>query len=317
MFTLRLIFLVSLLVVTQLTGAAEEIKIDLPVRHFSLANGLRVYVVEDHSSPTFAMRTVFDVGARDEPGGQTGFAHLFEHMLFKGSANVPDGGHFDAVEGIGGYANASTSWDRTDYWNELPSNYLDRILWLESDRLRSLAVTELNFVNQRDAVKEEMARYYNRPYAKSIEQFTSRMFTGTPYGHPIFGSIEDLEACGVEVAQNFFGHYYTPDNAVIVISGDVDFDEVRKKILKYYGDIPKGSGSPAPGLQDSGTGQFRANHRRPAGAPAALRVRLADRGRRSSGPLPPDPAGQPAQCRGYLPPQPKPGGPRSPGPGRG
>ncbi len=230
-----------------LAGATPKpVGIDLPVRSFTLENGLRVTVLEDHSTPAFALRTVFDVGARDEEPGRTGFAHLFEHMLFKGSENVPDGGHSNNVEGVGGHSNASTSWDRTDYWNELPSQYLDRILWLEADRLRTLAVTARNFVNQRDAVKEEMARYFNRPYAAVIQDFMVEAFAGTPYGHSVFGSVEDLERGGVEEARAFFRRYYTPNNAVMVLVGDVDFAEVKKKVHQYFGAIPRGPARPAP-----------------------------------------------------------------------
>lgn len=224
----------------------EQVSMNLPVQSFTLKNGLRVFVIEDHSTPAFAMRTVFDVGARDEGPNCTGFAHLFEHMMFKGSKKVPDGGHSDHVDGVGGYSNASTSWDRTDYWNALPSNYLDMILWLEADRLHSLAITEENFVNQRDAVKEEMARYYNRPHAKAIQEFLTEAFANTPYGHPVFGSIEDLDRCGVKEAREFYREYYSPNNVVITLAGDVDFEEVRRKVEKYYGSVPPGPARPAP-----------------------------------------------------------------------
>jgi len=247
--TTERVLAILLLALSMASATAGEVpraavSIDLPIRSFELDNGLRVYVLEDHSTPAFSLRTVFDVGARDEKPGLTGFAHLFEHMMFKGSARVPDGGHFKYIEGIGGQSNASTSWDRTDYWNELPSNYLDRALWLESERLRNLAVTEENFRNQRDAVKEEMARRYNRPYSEAMESFTLATFAGTPYGHSVIGSVEDLDRGGVAEARAFFTTYYTPNNAVIAIAGDVEFEQVRARVRKYYGDIPRGQPRP-------------------------------------------------------------------------
>lgn len=235
-----------LILLLPLPALAERkpLDIDLSIQSFTLDNGLRVYVNEDHSTPTFRLRLIYDVGARDEEPGHTGFAHLFEHMMFKGSANVPDGGHFAQVEGVGGYSNASTSWDRTDYYEQMPSNYLETALWLESDRLRSLEVTEENFVNQRDAVKEEMARYYNSPYSAILRDYFNRAFEGTPYGHSVFGSIEDLDNSGVSYAQKFFKRYYSPSNAVLALSGDIDFDQVKQLVTKYFGDLPAGKRNP-------------------------------------------------------------------------
>ena len=132
---------------------AEALGVSLDIKTFTLENGLSVHVVEDHSSPMFALHIAYDVGSRDEVKGRTGFAHLFEHMMFKGSANVPDGGHFEYVLGAGGQMNAFTTPDVTQYFNILPSHYLDRILWLEADRMRSLEVTDETFENQRQAVK--------------------------------------------------------------------------------------------------------------------------------------------------------------------
>ena len=215
--------------------------VDLKVRAFALDNGLRVYVVEDHSVPAFAMHTAFDVGSRDEVEGRTGFAHFFEHMMFKGSKNVPDGGHFKYVSGAGGELNAFTDADLTQYYNILPSHYLDMALWLESDRLKSLAVTEKNFENQRDAIEEErLMRYENPPYAKALQDFFAEVWAGTGYGHPGIGSKADLEAAQVGDIKTFFDKYYVPNNAVIAIVGDVEFDDVKAKVQQYYGDIPRG-----------------------------------------------------------------------------
>ncbi len=221
------------------TGSA--LGVELTVESFTLDNGLRVYVVEDHSVPAFSMHTAFEVGSQDEEDGRSGFAHLFEHMMFKGSENVPDGGYFKNVLGVGGVMNAFTSADVTQYFAVLPSHYLDMILWLESDRLRSLVITDENFENQRSAVKEERAmRYENQPYAQALAQFRTSLWEGTGYGHTTIGSQADLTAAGTADVQAFFDKYYVPNNAVITIVGDVEVATVKAKIEKFYGDIPKG-----------------------------------------------------------------------------
>lgn len=221
------------------TGSA--LGVELTVESFTLDNGLRVYVVEDHSVPAFSMHTAFEVGSQDEEDGRSGFAHLFEHMMFKGSENVPDGGYFKNVLGVGGVMNAFTSADVTQYFAVLPSHYLDMILWLESDRLRSLVITDENFENQRSAVKEERAmRYENQPYSQALAQFRTSLWEGTGYGHTTIGSQADLTAAGTADVQAFFDKYYVPNNAVITIVGDVEVAQVKAKIEKFYGDIPKG-----------------------------------------------------------------------------
>lgn len=218
-----------------------DLEIDLPVQTFTLDNGLRVVVLEDHSTPAFALSIAYNVGSRDEEEGRTGFAHLFEHMMFKGSKNVPDGGHFKYILGVGGEMNAFTSADVTQYYDVVPSHYLDMVLWLESDRMRSLEVTEENFENQRAAVKEEKAmRVDNAPYIGVILDVFSDLWKGTGYGHPTIGSLEDLNAAQTEDVQAFFDRYYVPNNAVMSIVGDVEFDEVKRKVEKYFGDIPRG-----------------------------------------------------------------------------
>jgi len=226
-------------------GQKRSIALDMNVQQFSLANGLRVYVLEDHSTPTFAMHLVYDVGSRDEEANRTGFAHLFEHMMFKGSKNVPDGGHFKHVLGVGGEMNASTAYDYTNYYNVLPSHYLDMGLWLEADRMRSLEVTDKNFENQRSAVKEEKAmRVDNVPYTNAIQEFFAKIWKGSGYGHPPIGSLADLDAAQTKDVQAFFSKYYVPNNAVLVLVGDVTFDEVKQKVEKYMGEIPRGPDKP-------------------------------------------------------------------------
>ena len=214
---------------------------DMPIQSFDLANGLRVFVVEDHSTPSFNMTLLYDVGSRDEVQGRTGFAHLFEHMMFEGSKNVPPMGHLTFVQRVGGNNNAGTSYDMTMYYNNLPSQYLELGLWLESDRLRSLEITDANFENQRKAVKEEKSmRMDNVPYSGAIQNWLSDAWKGTGYGHTVIGSIEDLEAAQTPDVQAFFDKYYSPNTAVLVFVGDVDFADLKTKVEKYFGDIKRG-----------------------------------------------------------------------------
>lgn len=223
-------------------GSIPGLGVKMSVGHFVLANGLRVYVLEDHSAPMFSMQLMFNVGSRDEETGRTGFAHFFEHMMFKGSENVPDGGHFRDVLGVGGQLNAMTGNDFTLYFDILPSQYLDMGLWLESDRLRSLAINDENFENQRKAVKEEKSmRVDNVPYAKALQDFFASIWAGTGYGHAGIGSDADLDAAKVEDVKAFFDRYYVPNNAVMVFVGDVGTEELRTKVEKYFGSIPRGS----------------------------------------------------------------------------
>lgn len=227
------------------TIRASALGVELVVQHFSLPNGLRVYVAEDHSVPTFALDLVYGVGSRDEVEGRTGFAHLFEHMMFKGSKNVPDGGQFKYVSGAGGELNAYTTTDFTLYYQVLPSHHLEPILWMEADRMRSLEVSDENFENQRSAVLEELAmRYENAPYAKAFTDFLGDVWQGTVYGHLPIGSKDDLLAASAEDAREFFARHYVPNNAVLTIVGDVDPVRVRDLVTRYFGDIPAGPAKP-------------------------------------------------------------------------
>lgn len=223
----------------------KNLGFDLPIQSFELANGLRVFVVEDHSTPAFNMTLLYDVGSRDEVQGRTGFAHLFEHMMFEGSKNVPPMGHLTFVQRVGGNNNAGTTYDMTIYYNNLPSQYLELGLWLEADRLRSLEITDENFENQRKAVKEEKAmRMDNVPYSAAIQNWLSEAWKGTGYGHPVIGSIEDLEAAKTADVQAFFDKYYAPNNAVMVFVGDVDFADLKQRVEQNFGDIKRGPDRP-------------------------------------------------------------------------
>ncbi len=203
-----------------------------------LQNGLRIYVLENHHLPVFALRLVFDVGAGHESDGESGYAHLFEHMMFKGSKNVPDGDHFAAIKSIGGNVNASTDYDRTDYWTEAPGEFLDRVLWLEAERLKHLAITQANLDNQRQAVLEEkLLRIDNVPYYKTASEFMVSAWQGTPYDHLIIGTEEEIKSATVDKVDSFFKRYYRPDNAILTLVGDIDPEIAIEKIAYYFSDI--------------------------------------------------------------------------------
>jgi zinc protease len=238
--------------------SGEVLGIEMKVRHFTLGNGLRVYVLEDHSTPMFSLHIAYHVGSRDEQPGRSGFAHLFEHMMFKGSENVPDGGHRKYIQDAGGDFNAFTTADVTQYHQSVPSHYLDMVLWLEADRLRSLAITDENFENQREAVKEEKAlRFENRPYVMPLLQFFADAWSGTGYGHVTIGTEEDLSAATTDDVQRFFDSWYVPNNAVMAVVGDVDYAELERKIDDRFGELPKGpERAPRPAIDHAVSAPF-------------------------------------------------------------
>ena len=220
-------------------AAPQDLKIELDVQSFTLDNGLRVYVVEDHSTPAFTFNMTYDVGSRDEVPGRTGFAHFFEHMMFQGSKNLDDNMIGEYTERAGGYINAATSFDQTVYFHAIPSQYLDMILWGEADRLQYLEITQEPFEVQRSAVKSEKDRSENQPFFKAFETLVAELFEGTPYAHMPIGSLEDLNAAEAKDAEEFFKTYYVPNNAVMVIVGDVDFNTVKERVTHYFGGIPR------------------------------------------------------------------------------
>lgn len=208
------------------------------IYHRQLKNGLRLYILENHQLPVFALRMVFDIGAADELPGESGYAHLFEHMMFKGSKNVPDGGHFAAVRQIGGQVNAATDYDRTDYWTEAPINFLDRVLWLEAERLQNLIINETNLENQRQAVLEEkLLRIDNVPYFKTASEFMISAWQGTDYDHLIIGTEKEIKNATVRQVQRFFNQYYQPENAILVLVGDIRPEVAISKIEFYFSNI--------------------------------------------------------------------------------
>jgi zinc protease len=215
------ILLSMLLLVPLALGAAEPRSTEVPFTQFTLSNGLRVILSQDRSAPVVAINVTYDVGSRNERPGRTGFAHLFEHMMFKGSENVGSGEHFYQVFTNGGNMNGTTNSDRTNYFETLPANQLELALFLEADRMRSLAITQDNLDNQRNAVQEERRQGMdNRPYGKASEAFQELLYDNFAYKHSTIGSMEDLNAATVEDVAQFFKTYYAPNNAVLSLVVD-------------------------------------------------------------------------------------------------
>jgi zinc protease len=203
-------------------------------------NGLRLLMVEDHSAPVINLQVWYHVGSKDEKPGGTGFAHLFEHLMFKGSAHVGPDEHSRIIEAVGGFDNAYTNDDVTVYWQTFPSNYLERVVWLEADRLGSLNVDEANFLSEREVVKEERRRgVENAPYGRVIEDLYDVAFTVHPYKHTTIGSMEDLNKATLADVRDFHRTYYRPDNATMVIVGDFAPGQAIAWVQKHFGGIPK------------------------------------------------------------------------------
>jgi zinc protease len=219
----------------------KPVALTLPLTRLTLDNGLRVVLNVDHTSPTIAVAVVYDVGSRNEEKGRSGFAHLFEHMMFEGSKNVKKGEHFTLVSGHGGVLNGTTNPDRTSYFEMLPSNELALALWLEADRMKSLDVSEENFENQRKVVKEEYRmRVSNAPYRPSGIRLEELVYQGYwPYEHPAIGTMADLDAAQLDWVKDFHARHYGPNNAVVTIAGDFDADEATAMVHKYFDKIPK------------------------------------------------------------------------------
>ncbi len=208
---------------------------------YTLDNGLRVILSEDKSVPIVAVNIWYHVGSAHEEEGRSGFAHLFEHMMFEGSENVAKREHSDLIHKAGGNLNATTNQDRTLYWDILPANQLNMALWLEADRMRALAVTSETFENQRSAVKEErLLRIDNQPYGAAFLAADTLAYDFKPYSHTVIGKMVDLDAAEVGDAQRFFDDYYSPNNAVLVVIGDINKKKTKKMIEKYFGEIPRG-----------------------------------------------------------------------------
>jgi zinc protease len=231
-------------------GSADSIKI--PFETYKLPNGLTVIMSVDKTIPTVAVDIWYHVGSKNEMPGRTGFAHLFEHVMFTGSGHIPYGLHDKYTEGVGGGNNGSTSNDRTNYYETIPSNYLETALWLESDRmgylLDTLDIAKLNA--QRDVVKNERRQSYdNQPYGRVSEIFAAAMYPkGHRYSWPVIGSMTDLSAASEDDVKAFFRLYYAPNNATLAIVGDFDPAEAKKLVQKYFGDLPQGKAVERPAV---------------------------------------------------------------------
>jgi zinc protease len=237
--------LMALGLVTVVALAAAPVK-KIQFTDTRLKNGLRVIVSEDHSAPVFAVAVNYNVGSRDERKGRTGFAHLFEHMMFKGSENVGAGEHPQLIFANGGSMNGTTNKDRTLYYEILPANQLDLALFLEADRMRSLDITKANLDNQRNAVQEERRlRVDDQPYGKTFELRDELAYDNFAYEHSVIGSMADLSAATVDDVAAFFKTYYAPNNAVLSIVGDVDSKTTLDKVRKYFESIPSQPAPPA------------------------------------------------------------------------
>ncbi|HUK29871.1 MAG TPA: pitrilysin family protein [Candidatus Acidoferrum sp.] len=224
-------------------------RLHIPIEHTKLSNGLHVVVAPDSTAPVVTVGIYYKIGFRLEPQGRSGFAHLFEHMMFQGSANAPKMQHIKLINSSGGVLNGSTSYDVTNYYESVPSNALERVLWLEADRMRALKVDDVNLKNQRDVVKEEVrVNVMNQPYGGfPWLDMPPVAFRNWQNAHNFYGDFADLDAAHLGDVQAFFRTYYVPNNAVLLILGDVKPDEGIALAKKYFGDIPAG---PAPAFAD-------------------------------------------------------------------
>jgi zinc protease len=228
-------------------------ELTIPFERYELDNGLRVILSHDASAPVVAVNLWYNVGSKNERPGRTGFAHLFEHMMFQGSEHVPSTAHFAYIEKAGGTLNGSTWLDRTNYFETVPSHYLELVLWLESDRMGSLlpAMTQEKLDNQRDVVKNERRwRVDNQPYGDWDERLQTMLYPPEhPYHHSVIGSMEDLDAASLQDVEEFFRTFYAPNNAVLTLCGDFDGGNARALIDRYFGTIPRGPEIPSlPGV---------------------------------------------------------------------
>jgi predicted Zn-dependent peptidase len=239
MYAKRLIGIVLALCVATTLPA----QVNLKFVEFDLPNGLHVILHQDRSAPIVSQVMSYHVGSKNEKPDRTGFAHFFEHLMFEGSPNIPRGTFFKIVEGAGGELNAFTSFDKTVYFISVPSNQLELAMWLESERMLQLKVDSIGIETQRGVVKEERKQgLENRPYGSILEKTMSHAFTTHPYRWTPIGSAQYIDQARDEEFKQFYKAMYVPNNACLVIAGDIDIDAVRGLVAKYYGDIPRGSG---------------------------------------------------------------------------
>jgi zinc protease len=213
----------------------------LQYQTLKLDNGLTLILSADHSVPIVHLQVWYHVGSKDERQGHTGFAHLFEHLMFKGSKNVLPEAHSSYISSVGGLSNAYTTEDATVFWETVPSHYLPLILWLEADRMASLRIDKDTLAREREVVKEERRmRIENPPYGRLAELIADQAFTVSPYKHPTIGSMADLEAASVEDVRDFYRTYYVPGNATLVLVGDLDSVQATDLVKQYLGPVPRG-----------------------------------------------------------------------------
>jgi zinc protease len=244
-----LVTCLSLLMLIANVSYAHAKPLNIPVVYYKLPNGLKVVISEDHTAPVVAVAVYYNVGFRLEPKGRTGFAHLFEHMMFQGSANVKKFEHAKFVEANGGSLNGHTDFDYTNYYQTLPSNRVELGLWLESDRMRSLDVSEENLKNQQNVVSEEVrVNVLNQPY-QFFEWISlwENAFTNWNNSHNGYGDLAEINAATIEDVRSFFKTYYAPNNAVLTVVGDVEADAVKKMVEKHFVSIPS---QPMPARPD-------------------------------------------------------------------
>jgi predicted Zn-dependent peptidase len=251
-------------------GAAEKPSVSFT--DTKLKNGLRVIISEDHTAPTVTVAVTYNVGSADERTGRTGFAHLFEHMMFKGSENVGPGEHPALIFNNGGTMNGTTNADRTLYFETLPANQLELALFLEGDRMKSLEINKANLDNQRNAVQEERRlRLDNQPYGQTFERTSNQAYDNPAYKHSVIGSMEDLNAATVDDVATFFKTYYAPNNAIVSIVGDLDTKKTMGLVERYFGAIPR---QPAPKRPDLSEARHTAERRSTIEDPLARLARV-------------------------------------------
>src|ERR671928_1086826 len=242
----RLLLGAFLLLSLQLTGFAQARMPQLKFTDRTLANGMRVLTAPDSSSPTVAIQVWYHVGSKDDPPNRSGFAHLFEHIMFKSTKNMKSEMMDRLTEDVGGFNNASTNDDVTNYYEVVPSNYLETLLWAEADRMGSLNVTDKNFPSERDVVKEEFnTSVLAPPYGRLFYAIDKDSFAVHPYHRPTIGSKEDLDAATLEDVRAFHSTFYRPDNAVLIVVGDFDQQQLDAWADKYFGKVAKPS-APIP-----------------------------------------------------------------------
>jgi zinc protease len=225
--------------------------VEVEFQQHVLENGLRVVLSRDTALPCVAVALYYDVGSRNETRGRSGFAHLFEHMMFEGSEHVGKTEHMKYISNAGGQMNGSTSEERTNYFEVLPSNRLGLALWLEADRMRSLKVTRENFENQRATVKEERRQVIdNQPYGPASLRVKELALENWAFGHSVIGDMADLDAADVTDAQDFFRLYYAPNNAVLVVAGDIEYAAALDQVRRYFGTVPPNAPPPVPDTSD-------------------------------------------------------------------